>query len=114
MIIDTQLCPFKAAPQRTKCELSEVTPSNEFSSDALTELNICNISKLRDGGSLTCVVSPAASPEVIPEDGAERSSVNENRASGFTASNYPSACCLLGNCTYSFIPFCILEKTKCP
>lgn len=73
------------------------------------ELSICTSSTVF--WTLTCVSDCVS--EVVPEDGAERGSVNENRVCGFTASNYPSACCLLGNRTYSFIPFCILEKNKC-
>lgn len=73
---------------------------------------------MRKPGSYLCCVFGSES-EVIAEDEAERSSVNGNRVCGLTASNYPSACCLLGNRTYSFIPekmhrasFLVSEKKK--
>lgn len=50
-----------------------------------------------------------ASPQVTAGDEAGKRREWKQRACWWTASNYPSACCLLGNCTYSFIPFCVLK-----
>lgn len=61
---------------------------------------------------LTCVEPPTATPEVISEDEAETSCVNENTGCVWTASNYLSAWYLLGNRTYSFIPFSSWKRCR--